>query len=219
MKLRVLLVEDHVLVREGIRSLLGRDTGIEVVGEAETGEEAISLAAETKPDLVIMDVVMAGMTGIEASRKIIRENPGTKIIALSMYDNQSYISRMVEAGVTGYVVKTSAFDELARAIEVVMRGEVYLCGTITSVIVNDYLARMKAGPSGLKATPVLSLREREVLVMISEGKSGADIARELSVTAKTVESHRLHIMDKLKIHSVAGLTKYALREGLTALDR
>jgi DNA-binding NarL/FixJ family response regulator len=165
-----------------------------------------------------MDVVMADMNGVEATRQITGENRDVKVIALSMYDNQGYISKMMEAGATGYMLKTSAFDELSRAISVVMEGELYLCSNISAVIVKDYLRRLRAGDSVPAASPVLSPRERQVLAMLSEGRSSKEIARELGVSPKTVDSHRMHIMDKLKIDSVAGLTKYALREGLTSLD-
>jgi DNA-binding NarL/FixJ family response regulator len=217
--IRVVLVEDHTIVREGVGSLLGRDPEIEVVGEADSGHAAIALARQLKPDLVIMDVVMSDISGVEATRQIIQENAGVKVLALTMYDNQSYISRMIAAGATGYVLKTSAFDELSRAVSAIMRGEIYLCSSITSVIVKDYLAKVREGPfAPVGGPPVLSAREREVLQMIGGGRSSSEIARELGVTPKTVESHRLHIMDKLKIRTVAGLTKYALREGLTSLD-
>jgi DNA-binding NarL/FixJ family response regulator len=217
-KLRVLLVEDHVLVREGIESLLKGDPDVEVVGRTGSGQAAVAMVRQTAPDLVIMDVVMQDMNGIETTRQIVQENGGAKVLALSMYDNQAYISHMIEAGARGYVLKTSAFDELSHAIRVIMAGEIYLCSSITSVIVKDYLAKLRVGSSAPAAPPVLSAREREVLRMISEGWSGKEIAREIGVTPKTVESHRLHIMSKLKIRGVAGLTRYALREGLTSLD-
>ncbi|HUI73193.1 MAG TPA: response regulator transcription factor [Spirochaetia bacterium] len=218
MKLKVLLVEDHTLVREGIESLLAADPEMKIVGRTGTGRGAVAMARQTAPDLVIMDVVMPDMNGIETTRQIVRENGAVKILVLSMYDNRDYISRMIEAGASGYVLKTSAFDELSKAIRVVMEGEVYLCSSITSVIVKDYLAKLRIGSSLPAEPPVLSAREREVLRMVSEGRSGKEIALELGVTPKTVESHRLHIMSKLKIRSVAGLTRYALREGLTSLD-
>jgi len=217
-KLRVLLVEDHALVREGIESLLRGDPDMEVVGRTGSGQAAIVMARQITPDLVIMDVVMPDMNGIETARQIVHDNGAVKILALSMYDNQAYISHMIEAGARGYVLKTSAFDELSRAIRVIMEGEIYLCSSITSVIVKDYLAKLHVGSSAPAAAPVLSAREREVLRMISEGWSGKEIAREIGVTPKTVESHRLHIMSKLKIHGVAELTRYALREGLTSLN-
>jgi DNA-binding NarL/FixJ family response regulator len=188
------------------------------VGRAGSGKAAVALVRQTAPDLVLMDVVMPDMNGIETARQIVQENGGAKVLALSMYDNQAYISHMIEAGARGYVLKTSAFDELSHAIRVIMAGEIYLCSSITSVIVKDYLAKLRVGSSAPAAPPVLSAREREVLRMISEGWSGKEIAREIGVTPKTVESHRLHIMSKLKIRGVAGLTRYALREGLTSLD-
>lgn len=218
MKLRVLLVEDHALVREGIESLLRADPEIEVVGRAGSGQAAVAMVRQTAPDLVLLDVVMPDMNGIETARQIVQENGAVKILALSMFDNQAYISHMIEAGARGYVLKTSAFDELSHAIRVIMEGEIYLCSSITSVIVKDYLAKFRVGSSAPAAPPVLSAREREVLRMISEGRSAREIARELGVAPKTVESHRLHIMGKLKIRSVAGLTRYALREGLSSLE-
>jgi DNA-binding NarL/FixJ family response regulator len=218
MKLRVLLADDHILVREGIGSLLRQDSEIEVVGEADSGRAAVSLARQLSPDLVIMDVIMQDLNGVEATRQIVKENAKVKVIALSMYDSRAHISNMIEAGAMGYVLKTSAFDELSRAISVVQGGNFYFCSSITAVIVEDYLKRMRAGSRLPPAPAGLSAREREVLSMISEGKSSKEIARVLGVSPKTVDSHRMHIMSKLKIASVAGLTRYALREGLTSID-
>jgi DNA-binding NarL/FixJ family response regulator len=188
------------------------------VGEADSGRSAVSLARQIKPDLVIMDVIMPDMDGVEATRQIVKENAGVKVIALSMFDSQASIANMVEAGAAGYMLKTSAFDELSHAISVILEGELFLCRDITAVIVKDYVKRMRTGSSLPLASPTLSAREREVLGMLSEGKSTKEIAGVLSVSPKTIDSHRAHIMSKLKVTSVAGLTKYALREGLTSID-
>jgi DNA-binding NarL/FixJ family response regulator len=217
MRLRVLLADDHMLVRQGIESLLRQDSEIEVVGEADSGRAAIALARQTRPDVVIMDSVMPDMNGTEATRQIIKENAEVKVLAVSMYDSQASISGMLEAGATGYVLKTSAFDELADAIRIVQGGEYYLCRNITAVIVKDYLEKLQTGTGGPPVSQVLTAREREVLKKISEGTSTKEIARLLGVSPKTVDSHRMHIMSKLKITSVAGLTRYALREGLTSM--
>lgn len=218
MRLRVLLADDHVLVGQGIGSLLRQDPEIELVGEAHSGRAAVALARQTKPDLVILDVVMQEMNGVEAARRITKENHKTKVIALSMYDTKACISSMFEAGASGYVLKTSAFDELSQAIGAVMAGEIYLCRSITAVIVKDYLKTLKPGSPLPPAPPVLSTRERKVLQLLAEGRSSREIARILGVSPKTIDSHRLHVMSKLKIPSIAGLTKYALREGLTSVD-
>jgi DNA-binding NarL/FixJ family response regulator len=216
-KIRVLLVDDHVMVRESIANLLSRDPEIEIVGGAASGAEAVALARQTRPELVLMDVAMPGMDGIEASRQILHDNPDVKIIALSMYDNQAYISEMLEVGVTGFVLKTSAIDELSQAIHAARNGETYFSESVSKLIVKSYVSRVRSKPQTASG-PVLSPREREVLRLISDGKSSKEIAGSLGVSPKTVESHRLHLMEKLKISNVAGLTKYALREGLTSID-
>ena len=218
MKVRVLLADDHVLVRQGIGVLLEQDPDVEIAGVAATGRDAIALASSLKPDLVLMDVVMTDMNGAEATRQIVSENPGMKVLVLSMYDDQAHITTMLEAGASGYVLKTSAYDELARAMRAVLRGELYLCGDITAVIVKSYVAKMRAGSPQSPAALPLSTREREVLTLLSEGKSSKGIARLLGVSPKTVDSHRMHIMKKLSISSIAGLTRYAMREGLTTAE-
>ena len=218
MKVRVLLADDHVLVRQGIGILLEQDPDVEIAGVAATGRDAIALASSLKPDLVLMDVVMTDMNGAEATRQIVSENPGMKVLVLSMYDDQVHITTMLEAGASGYVLKTSAYDELARAMRAVLRGELYLCGDITAVIVKSYVAKMRAGSPQSPAALPLSTREREVLTLLSEGKSSKGIARLLGVSPKTVDSHRMHIMKKLSIASIAGLTRYAMREGLTTAE-
>ncbi len=218
MKVRVLLADDHVLVRQGIGVLLEQDPDVEIAGVAATGRDAIALASSLKPDLVLMDVVMTDMNGAEATRQIVSENPGMKVLVLSMYDDQVHITTMLEAGASGYVLKTSAYDELARAMRAVLRGELYLCGDITAVIVKSYVAKMRAGSPQSPAALPLSTREREVLTLLSEGKSSKGIARLLGVSPKTVDSHRMHIMKKLSISSIAGLTRYAMREGLTTAE-
>jgi DNA-binding NarL/FixJ family response regulator len=217
-KLRVLLADDHVLVRQGIASMLRENPDVEIVAEVDGGRAAVTAARQSKPDLVIMDVVMQDMGGVEATRQIVGDNAATKVIALSMYDTQSHISAMLEAGAVGYVLKMSAFDELDRAISVINGGDFYLCSTITGVVVKDYLQRMRTGNRLPATAPRLSSREREVLQQIAEGRSSKEIARILGVSPKTVDSHRMHIMAKLKIANVAGLTKFALREGLTSID-
>ena len=218
MKVRVLLADDHELVRQGIGILLEQEPDVEIAGGAATGRDASALASSLKPDLVLMDVVMTDMNGAEATRQIVSENPGMKVLVLSMYDDQAHITTMLEAGASGYVLKTSAYDELARAMRAVLRGELYLCGDITAVIVKSYVAKMRAGSPQSPAALPLSTREREVLTLLSEGKSSKGIARLLGVSPKTVDSHRMHIMKKLSISSIAGLTRYAMREGLTTAE-
>jgi DNA-binding NarL/FixJ family response regulator len=216
--IRILLADDHRILREGLRSLLAQQPDINVVGEASDGETAVSLALQLRPDLVIMDVVMPGLDGVAATRRIHAECPDTRVIALSMHSDRRFVSEMVRAGALGYLVKDSAFEELNQAVKTVMANRPYLSAVITGALVEDFV-RQTSTQERQPAYPLrmLTTREQEVLRLLADGKRVKDIARDLNISAKTVESHRQNIMDKLEIHSTIELTRYALREGLTSI--
>jgi two-component system, NarL family, response regulator NreC len=216
MPTRVLLVDDHAIIRQGLCSLLEKQPDIEVVGSVEDGRKAMDIARELAPDLVIMDISMPNLNGIDATRKIIGEMGDIKVIALSIHSSRHFVSEMLKAGASGYILKECLFDELVEAIKTVLNGGTYLSPKITGIVIDDYVKRLSTQyqPEGT----VLTEREREVLQFLSEGKSTKQIAMQLHVSAKTIESNRRNIMDKLGINSVAELTKYAVREGLTPLE-
>ena len=216
MSIGILIAEDHAIVREGLRSLIERQPDMEIVCEAEDGRTALERTRELLPDLVIMDITMPNLNGVEATRQIVNEFPQIKVIALSIHSNRRFVSDMLGAGATGYVLKECLFDELVQAIRTVVAGESYLSSRITGVVVEDYVKRL----STIADSPLSSLtsREREVLQLISEGKTTKQIALDLHVSTKTIEANRRQIMEKLDVHSIAELTKYAVREGLTTLE-
>jgi len=216
MKITVILADDHKLLRDGLRSLLDTSANIAVVGEASDGLQAVELAAKSKPDIVLMDITMPGLNGIEAARKIIAARPQTRTIMLSMHSDRRFITETLKAGATGYVLKDSAFSEVVEAIHTVMAGDIYLSEQIRKTVITDYINLVKESRGNVFSD--LSGREREVLQLLAEGKSTKEIASMLSVSVKTIETHRKQIMDKLHIRSIAELTKYAIREGLTPLD-
>ena len=209
-----MIADDHQIVREGLRAMLEKEHDIKVVGEAVDGRMTERLARELVPDVIIMDVAMPDLNGIEATRQIVAELPGVKIIALSMHDDRRFILNMFKAGAAGYMLKDCAFKDLAKAIRVVMSHKTYLSHEIADIVVKDYLA--SNSPAESSVYQLLSPREREVLQLIAEGKTSNQVADNLHISVKTVESHRQQIMIKLKIKSVAELTKYAIREGLTS---
>jgi DNA-binding NarL/FixJ family response regulator len=215
-KTRILLVDDHPVLRSGLRALLDREKGMEVVGEAENGRTALRLARQLKPDVVLMDISMPDMNGIEASRQIVAETPGTKVLALSMHADRRFVVGMLKAGAHGYILKDSAFEEVTAAIRAVATNRKYFSSEITDLLVEDYVDCLPdTGPS----TPhPLSPRECEILQLLAEGKSTKQIAAELQRSVKTIETHRLRIMKKANLHSLAGLTKLAVKLGLTSLD-
>ena len=217
MSIRILLADDHRILREGLRSLLTQQPDITVVGEACDGEQAVALARELKPDLVIMDVVMPGLDGVEATRRIRAECPGARVIALSMHSDRRFVSEMLRAGALGYLVKDSAFEELHQAVRVVMENRPYLSAAITCTLVEDFVRQASGERTPASPFQMLTAREQEVLRLLADGKRVKEIAHHLSISAKTVESHRQNIMDKLEIHSTIELTRYALREGLTVI--
>jgi DNA-binding NarL/FixJ family response regulator len=215
MGVRIILAEDHRITREGLVNLLQERSDMQVVGEAENGREAVRLARELSPDLVIMDVTMPDLNGIDATRIITSGSNNTKVIALSMYSDKQFVQGMIQAGASGYLLKDCAFEELVSAIQAVIQGDTYLSPGIAGIVVQDYLNKLTTDRSS--ADTVLTNREREVLQLIAEGNSTKEIAASLSVSVKTVETHRRQIMEKLGIFSIAELTKYAIREGLTSL--
>ena len=214
--MRILLVDDHKMMRDGLRALLEKHPGMEVAGEASSGFEALEMARKLTPDLIVMDVTMPDLNGIEATRKIMAELPRTKVVALSMNTDRRYITAMLEAGAVGYLIKNAASDELIQAVNTISRNHTYLSPAIAGVVVDSYVRRVypAESASGAQLTP----RERQVLQLLAEGKTSREMAVQLELAVPTVETHRRQIMRKLDIHSVAELTKYALREGLTSLE-
>ncbi len=215
MNVKVLLADDHKIVRDGLRTLLEKHPEIEVVGEAEDGRETVQLVRELSPEVVIMDIAMPDLNGIEATRQIIAEHPNVKVIALSMHSDRRFISEMLKAGASAYLLKDCAFEELEGAIRTVGKNKVYLSPAIAGVVIENYIRNAPKPESSVFS--LLSDREREVLQLMAEGKTTKEIASHLHVSIKTIETHRTNIMTKLDIHSIAELTKYAIREGLTSL--
>jgi DNA-binding NarL/FixJ family response regulator len=216
MSIRVLLADDHKIVREGLRKLLNQDIGIEVVGEADTGRKTVALAQELCPDVIVMDITMPDLNGIDATSKIKKEVPNTKVLCLSMHADKRFVMAVIKAGASGYLLKDCPFEELSRAIQAVARNEIYLSSQIAHFIVDASISHTKDEKSA--AYTVLTPREREIVQLIAEGKNTKTIALGLGISVKTVEAHRRQIMKKLNMHSIAELTKYAISEGLTSLD-
>jgi two-component system response regulator NreC len=218
MNIKILLADDHRILREGLRTLLGQQTDMTVVGEASDGKQAVDLAIKLQPDVVIMDVVMPELDGVEATRRIRIEVPSAKIVALSMHSDRRYVSEMLRAGAVGYLVKDSAFDELNQAIRTVITGRPFLSSVITGSLVEDFV-RQTTAEERRSNSPLhmLTAREQEVLRNLADGKRVKEVAQILEISVKTVESHRQKIMDKLEIHSTIELTRYAIREGLASI--
>ncbi|MCJ8500907.1 response regulator [Desulfatitalea alkaliphila] len=216
MCIRILLVDDHSIIRQGLRVLLEKKPKFEVVGEAENGRVALSMARKLEPDVIVMDINMPDLNGVDAARQILAERPESRIIALSMYSDRSYVKGMLKAGVAGYLLKNCAFDELTKAILAVAGNQTYLSPKVSDIVRKEFVKLMDAGELGV--AEALTDKEREVLQMIAEGKKTKDIAERLHISVKTVEARRGKIMEKLRINSVAGLTKFAIREGLTSVE-
>jgi len=217
MGIRVLIADDHKIMLAGLRSLLEKQTDIEVVAEAENGRKAVQGAMDNKPDVVVMDVSMPDLNGIEATKQIVESLPETKVIALSMHSDKRFVMGMLRAGASGYLLKDCASQELANAIHQVAEGKKYLSPEITGVVIEDSLHPQPQEEFSTVAF-LLSAREREVLQLIAEGWSTKQTASHLYVSVKTIETHRRQIMKKLDLHNIADLTKYAIREGLTSIE-
>jgi DNA-binding NarL/FixJ family response regulator len=216
MSVRVLLVDDHKMMREGLRALLASVPDFEVVGEACEGRTALDLVRTLSPDVVVMDVGMPDLNGVEATRRIRAEHGRVKVIALSTHTDKRYVHHMLDAGACGYVLKMSAYDELLRAVRAASQGRTYLSPEIAGLVVER-----STGPQAGRETSAFSslgAREREVLQLVAEGKTSAETAREMHISVKTVETHRRNIVQKLGLHGTAELTKYAIREGLTSVE-
>ena len=214
----VLLVDDHQILRQGLRRLLEAEPAFKVIGEAGDGRDAIRLARELRPDVIVMDISMPELNGIDATRRIVADRPGARVIALTAHADHRTAGDVLRAGASGLVAKDGAIDELLRAIRVVASGKTYLdAGTAGGVVEHFVRAGGNGGGGGPRAFGALSPREREVLQLVAEGKATKEVAAILSVSVKTIETHRRALMDKLHLDSVAELTKYAIREGLTAL--
>lgn len=217
MSIRVLLADDHQMLRDALRSMLESEGRLQVVGEAGDGRKAVSMARTLAPDIVVMDITMPDLNGVDATHQIKAENPAVKVIALSRHSDRRYVLRMLEAGASGYVLKAAAYDELRRAIQVVSEGKSYLSPDITGIVVDAHVRPPRDADASVDAA--LGPREREIVQLLAEGYTSPEIGKRLHISARTVETHRRNIMKKLGLHSVAELTKYAVREGLTPLDR
>ena len=213
---QILLADDHKLMREGLSALLSQQPDIDVIAQASTGRQAVQLTEKLSPDVVVMDVSMPDLNGIDATKQIISRQSGTRVIALSMHSDRQFVAEMFRAGASGYLLKDAAFEQLASAIRTVARDQTFIAPDITGFDLQDCAVSQNHGEPLLR--PKLTDREREVLQLIAEGKGTKEIAADLFLSAKTVETHRQHLMDKLDMYTVAELTKFAIREGLTTLE-
>jgi DNA-binding NarL/FixJ family response regulator len=214
--IKIVLADDHQIVRHGLRSLLSVEPDMEVVGEANNGRAVVKLVREKSPQVVIMDITMPDLNGIEATRQILDEAPGIKVIALSMHSDSLFVLNMFKAGALGYLLKDCALEELVNAVRTVLKRKIYLSPGISDIVINEFV--MGWCPKDSSAYSILTTREREVLQLLAEGRNTNQIAESLCVSVKTVEAHRKQVMNKLDIHSVAELTKYAIKQGLTSLE-
>jgi DNA-binding NarL/FixJ family response regulator len=211
MSIRIILADDHTIVRHGLSRSFQQEEDLEVIAQAEDGRSTVQLARELSPDVVVMDISMPDLNGIEATRQITRESPQVKVVALSMHSSRKYVTEMFKAGALGYLLKNCDFEELADAVRIVARGKTYISSSISDVVI-QHVHGFEGGDS---AFSVLTRREREVLQLLAEGKTTKQAALRLYISPKTVEVHRLNIMSKLNVDSIALLTKYAIQEGLT----
>lgn len=216
-KIKVLVADDHTILRQGIKALLDNQEGIEVIGEAKDGREALAIIEETLPDVVLMDIAMPGLNGLEATRRIKKKFPRMKVLVLTMYTNEEYIFQILNAGANGYLVKETAFQDLISAIKAVYKNEAFMSPSISKKVINSYIKRAQNDEQ--ETCEILTTREREILQLIAEGNSSKKIAELLFISPKTVETHRTHIMDKLNIHNRTGLVKYAIRKGIVDVDK
>ena len=217
MTIRVVIVDDHSVVRAGMRMLLESDPELEIVGEGENGQQGLQLARDLKPDVMVMDVTMPEMDGVEATRRIKQEMPQVAVLAVTIHEGADYFFRMLQAGASGYVPKRAAADDVLQAIHVVAKGDVFLEPRIAKELVSDYVTRVRQGVAQ-ESYDGLTEREREVLALIAEDETNQAIANRLSISVKTVERHRENIMQKLNLHTRTELVKYAIRKGIISLD-
>ncbi len=216
MTINIILVDDHKIIRDGLRSLLEKEKDMAVVAEAKNGRDAVKISRKHVPDIIVMDINMPDLNGVDAAELILTENPGIRIIALSIHATRRYVTRMLKAGASGYLVKHCAYEELADAIRSVANNKPYLSSQILDTVISDYTSNFPPGEISTLST--LTSREREILQLVAEGVKSEDIADRLFVSVKTVSSHRRALMQKLNLYSVAELTRYAIREGLVSLD-
>lgn len=216
MSIRIVLADDHVILRHGLGQGLRQEAGMDIVGEAGDGRTTVQMAKELRPDVVVMDISMPGLNGIEATREIQRDVPGVKVVGLSMHSAKRYVAEMFRAGACGYLLKECDFVEVVQAIRAVADGKTYVSPSVGNFVLNDLMYPEQGGASN--AFSLLTQREREVLQLLAEGKTTKQIALCLYISPKTVEAHRLRIMNKLEIDNVAQLTKYAIQEGLTSAE-
>ncbi|MDE1967755.1 MAG: response regulator transcription factor [Alphaproteobacteria bacterium] len=214
--IRIVLCDDHLLIRASLKSLIGEFPGIEVVGEASDGREALEHAGKLQPNVVLMDIAMPGLNGLEATRRLVKDYPQVRVVMLSMHADESHVLQALRAGASGYVLKGSAPRELEMAIEAVARGEIFLSPAISKHVIDVYLNRAEGEINSLD---LLTPRQREILQLIAEGKSSKQIAQLLEASVKTIESHRASLMERLDIHDVAGLVRYAIRHGLVSSEK
>jgi DNA-binding NarL/FixJ family response regulator len=222
--MRVLLADDHTLVRAGIRVLLSALPEVESVIEAGDGQEALALLLETRPEIALVDIGMPGLNGLELAVRVAREVPGTRLVILSMHGTPAHVAQALRAGVSGYLLKDAAADELPLVLRAVMRGETYLSPAVSKQVVTGFLGRTSTStasvsPADGETPDVLTSRQREILQLVAEGKSTKEVAQMLSLSVKTVETHRAQIMDRLGIRDLAGLVRYAIRTGLVSSER
>jgi two-component system response regulator NreC len=215
-KIKVLIADDHTILRQGIKALLDNQAGIEVIGEAKDGREALTLIEHLLPDVILMDIAMPGLNGLEATRRIKKKFPKIKVLVLTMYTNEEYVFQILKAGANGYLVKETAFQDLISAIQAVYRDEAFMSPSISKKVINRYTQRVR--DANETTGDMLTTREREILQLIAEGCSSKKIAEALFISPKTVETHRTHIMDKLNIHNRTDLVKYAIRKGIVDID-
>ena len=216
MSIKILLADDHIIMQEGLRTLLEREPDMEIIAEAQDGRTTVLLAKELTPDVIIMDISMRGLNGIDATRQIVDIIPGVKVIALSMHRDEQFVAGMLNAGASGYLLKDCAAEELTYAVRAVCKNQTYLSPGVAAIVAKGFIRNLSkqdpADPSSLTS------REREVLQLLSEGMQSKEIATTLNISVRTIETHRRQIMDKLDIHSISELTKYAIRQGITSLD-
>ena len=217
MSTSIIIVDDHKIMRDGLRNILENESEIEIIGEADNGRDAVKLIIEKKPDIAIMDIGMPEMNGVEATRQIAKEMPNVKIIALSMHYDMQFVSGMLKAGAKGYLLKDCAGAELISAIKTVSKNNTYICQDITNTLIDDYSKGQSIDYVG--DDTILTNRENEILQLLTEGKTTKQIARDLFISVKTVEAHRTNIMHKLDIRNLPELTKYAIRKGITSVDK